>query len=400
MTRLRAWLLTALFLILALRPPRSRQDVGRIVPAGDPDRGAEIAVVVLLLGATLCGCGFIVLYAVDSLGNRTQLFGVALGGAFAFLAAALIVVGKRLVVTEDLEDAYPMAEHPAERDDVVQIVPESSSRFTRKRLLAGAAATASAAVGLAALTPALSLGPVLGTDALLRTPWRRGRRFVDQNGRVFFATDIEAGTFYTAFPEGANKNEIGSPLVVVRLDPRSLKLPRGRASWAPRGILAYSKICTHAGCAIALYRKPTFPAVEPRPALVCPCHYSTFDPATGGTVIFGPAGRDLPQLPLMIDGDGTLRAAGTFSAGVGPSWWGVRTRRSTSFARAARQSDASLGSRCSQARRRARSACSSRSQRCSSCSGASSRSTRSGSGGLTRSLREPTAPSRTGTWGG
>jgi ubiquinol-cytochrome c reductase iron-sulfur subunit len=327
MTRLKGWLLTMLFVIVGLGGLR-RRGRDRIVPAGDPDRGAEIAVVLLLLGATVCGAGFVVLYALDDLGNRTQLFGIALGGAFAFLAAALIVVGKRLVVTEDLEEDYPEAEHPAQRDEVVQIVGESTSRFTRKRLLAGAAAMASAAVGLAALTPALSLGPVLDTDPLLRTPWRRGRRLVDDNGRAFRAADIQTGTFYTAFPEGASKDEIGSPLVLVRLDPRSLKLPRGRAGWAPGGILAYSKICTHAGCAIALYRKPTFPVVEPRPALVCPCHYSTFDPATGGTVLFGPAGRDLPQLPLMIDRDGALRAAGTFSAGVGPSWWRVRTRRS------------------------------------------------------------------------
>jgi ubiquinol-cytochrome c reductase iron-sulfur subunit len=117
---------------------------------------------------------------------------------------------------------------------------------------------------------------------------------------------------------------------VVRLDPRALKLPRGRSGWAPEGIVAYSKICTHAGCAIALYRKPTFAPVQPRPALVCPCHYSTFDPATGGTVLFGPAGRDLPQLPLMIDGSGGLRAAGNFSGPVGPSWWGVRMWRARS----------------------------------------------------------------------
>ncbi len=64
--------------------------------------------------------------------------------------------------------------------------------------------------------------------------------------------------------------------------------------------------------------------VEPHAALVCPCHYSTFDPARGGEVIYGPAGRPLPQLPLMIDGQGVLRAAGNFSGPVGPSWWGVR----------------------------------------------------------------------------
>jgi len=105
-------------------------------------------------------------------------------------------------------------------------------------------------------------------------------------------------------------------------------LPAGREGWAPRGILAFSKICTHAGCAVNLYRKPKFAPVEPKPALVCPCHYSTFDPADGGSVIFGPAGRPLPQLPLQIDASGDLRAAGNFPQGVGPSWWGVRNRSS------------------------------------------------------------------------
>jgi ubiquinol-cytochrome c reductase iron-sulfur subunit len=107
---------------------------------------------------------------------------------------------------------------------------------------------------------------------------------------------------------------------------RALRLPEGRTGWAPHGILAYSKICTHAGCAIALYRTPLYEPTTPGPALVCPCHYSTFDPATGGTVLFGPAGRPLPQLPLRIDDGGHLRAAGGFSGPIGPSWWGVRKK--------------------------------------------------------------------------
>jgi ubiquinol-cytochrome c reductase iron-sulfur subunit len=111
---------------------------------------------------------------------------------------------------------------------------------------------------------------------------------------------------------------MGSPIVVVRVGD------------GDRGVVAYSKICTHAGCAIALYRKPTFPDVQPKPALVCPCHYSTFDPADGGSVIFGPAGRALPQLPLLVDAGGGLRAAGNFSGPVGPSWWGVRNRKAKS----------------------------------------------------------------------
>jgi len=108
------------------------------------------------------------------------------------------------------------------------------------------------------------------------------------------------------------------------LAPDQLRLPPHLKGYDAHGILAYSRICTHAGCAITLYRAPLFQPDEPRPALVCPCHYSTFDPTTGGTVTFGPAGRDLPLLPLYVDSAGYLRAKGNFDRPVGPSWWGVR----------------------------------------------------------------------------
>jgi ubiquinol-cytochrome c reductase iron-sulfur subunit len=207
-------------------------------------------------------------------------------------------------------------------------VRESGSRITRRKLLAGAALTAGGAVGLAALTPALSLGPLWDTTPLDSSPWRRGRRLVDADGKPMLAADVEEETFYTAFPEGAEPENIASPLVVIRLDPSELRLPAARKGWAPYGILAYSRICTHAGCAIELFRKPTFPVLEPKPALVCPCHYSTFDPARAAAVIFGPAGRPLPQLPLAIDGEGHLVAAGDYSGRVGPGWWAVRERPS------------------------------------------------------------------------
>jgi ubiquinol-cytochrome c reductase iron-sulfur subunit len=254
-----------------------------------------------------------------------ELLGICLGMCLASIAAALTVAAKRLVVTEELEDEYP-EEHPREREEVVEIIHESGSRITRKRLLLSAGAAAGGALGLAALTPALSLGPLLDTGPLDRTPWRRGVALVDENGRPILASDIQHASFYYAFAQGADPEDMASELVVLRLDPGKLKLPRDRADWAPEGILAFSKICTHAACAIDLYRNPKFPPLEPHPALVCPCHYSTFDPFTGGTVIYGPAGRPLPQLPLMVDGAGYLRAAGNFSGRIGPAWWNARAR--------------------------------------------------------------------------
>lgn len=299
-------------------------DGDRIVPKGPPERGAENLVLILLAISVLWAAGFVVTYAefpVDDL--PTELLGICLGFSLLFGAAALVVVARRLVVDEELEEDYP-TEHPREQSEIAQIVHESGSRFTRKRLLMGAGGLAAGALGVAFLTPAASFGPLWDLAPLERTTWRRGKRLVDEDNKPYRADDIYQDTFYTAFPEGADKEDITSPIVLVRLQERVIKLPRGRRNWAPLGILAYSKICTHAGCAIALYRKPTFPAVEPTPALVCPCHYSTFDPATGATVTFGPAGRALPQLPLMIDESGYLRAAGNYSARVGPSWGWVR----------------------------------------------------------------------------
>jgi ubiquinol-cytochrome c reductase iron-sulfur subunit len=273
----------------------------------------------------VCAVAFIAVYSFEHLAHQTQYLGLAIGLAFALLAAACILVARRLVVTEELEEPYPPFEHDADQDALDQIVEESGSRFTRRRLVRLAGAGAAGAVGLALITPALSLGPAFKTQKLKWTPWRRGRRLVGEDGKPLRADEIEEGTFYTAYPEHADRDLIGSPLVVVRVPESEL---RTRHDWAPGGIVAFSKICTHAGCAIALYRKPTFAPTQPRPALVCPCHYSTFDPADGGKVIFGPAGRPLPQLPLAIDRNGDLRASARFDEPIGPSWWGVRKGRS------------------------------------------------------------------------
>jgi ubiquinol-cytochrome c reductase iron-sulfur subunit len=78
-------------------------------------------------------------------------------------------------------------------------------------------------------------------------------------------------------------------------------------------VVAYSKVCTHAGCPVALYR-------EQDDALFCPCHQSTFDPSRGAVPTFGPAARALPQLPLGLDDQGYLVALDDFQAQVGPAF--------------------------------------------------------------------------------
>jgi ubiquinol-cytochrome c reductase iron-sulfur subunit len=325
------WLVALASLIFRRRrsgvaEPELSDDRVRTVTPGAVERRAEVIVVALLGVAALLALGFIVVYGLFSpAGLPNELLGLCLGLSLVCIGIALTVVAKCLVVTEELEEDYPQS-HPEQQSAVADIIRRSGSRITRKRLLLGASAVTGGALTLAAVTPALSLGPLWDTAPLDETPWRRGTRVVDEQGRPLAAGAIMGRTFYTGFPEGADQELIGSSLVIVRVDPAKLHLPAGRAHWAPDGILAFSKICTHAGCAVALYRKPTDPQLEPNNALVCPCHYSTFDPYTGGTVIYGPAGRPLPQLPLAIDAEGNLRATGNFSGRVGPSWWAVRER--------------------------------------------------------------------------
>jgi ubiquinol-cytochrome c reductase iron-sulfur subunit len=313
------WLIWLLALLGIVRRGVPREEHEQVVEPGEPSPRAELVVIWLLLLGALAAAAFVVFYGV---GFSTQALGGTLAGAFALFAAALIVASRTLIVTEELPEEYPEPD-PEAQEEVAEIVRQSGSRITRKRLLGAAGAVAGGSLGVAFLAPAVSLGPVFDTSPLYRTTWSRGRRVVDTDGKPMLAKDIEQDVFYTGFPEGASKEDISSPIVIVRVDPADLRLPPGREGWAPEGILAYSKICTHAGCAIALYRTPLYPQAEPKPALVCPCHYSTFDPAAGASVTFGPAGRPLPQLPLAIDTSGVLIAGGNYSDAVGPSWWGV-----------------------------------------------------------------------------
>jgi ubiquinol-cytochrome c reductase iron-sulfur subunit len=327
MRRVANAIVSALVLILGRRR-RQPADDGRIVPAQPPNAGAEMAVLLLLGLSSLSALGFILVYAfADSLPHVTQLLGAALGLAFLFLAAALIVVGLKLVPTEEIAEDYPPLEHEHEQQVIAEIADESGTRFTRSRFFKLALLGAGGTLGLALLTPAVSFGPLFRVGDFLRTPWRRGRRLVDEHGRPYKASDIEENDFYLAFPEGSTgteKEQMAASLVLIRLPPGQLRLPADLKGYDAHGVLAYSRICTHAGCAITMYRAPLFQPDEPTPALVCPCHYSTFDPATGGTVTFGPAGRNLPLLPVYEDSSGYLRAKGDFDEPVGPSWWGVR----------------------------------------------------------------------------
>jgi len=305
-------------------PPESDYDPShRTVPA---NRRAELVVALLLVVAGVCGFGFLAIYIIEPeaiQGNSTQWLGLALGVALAALSAACIVAGKMVVPQETkVEERDPLLQEEVV-DEVVDQIESGAEGVSRRGLLIGAGGVAGAGLVVAVATPLASLGPNLTN--IHNTAWRRGMRMVDEHGKLYLASEIEVGSLYTALPEHGDPEALGSPVIVVKLPPRYLDLPPSRRSWAPQGIVAFSKICPHAGCAISEYRYPLYPNTgQQQPAFTCPCHYSTFLPGAGGELIFGPAGRELPQLPVMIDSEGYLAAAGPFHEDIGPSWWNVR----------------------------------------------------------------------------
>ena len=303
----------------AEEPPQPQEPEVVVERATPSTRRRELLVALLLFAAALAFAAFAVAYALSA---STQVFGAALGIGLGLVAAACVVAGKLVVVQETIAEPRPPIRHPGAAERVEGGLAQIGEGIDRRRLLGLAATTAVAGLGAAAVVPMLSAAEGVG-GGTGSSPWRSGTQLVDEHGQPIRPEDVIVGSFVTGFPKGSDPRELGSPVVVVAVDPTELRPPRGREGWDVNGIQAFSKICTHAGCAVAMLRYPLYQPGEPGPALVCPCHYSTFDVLRGAAVEFGPAGRPLPQLPLRLAFDGSLEAAGPMSGPVGPAWWGV-----------------------------------------------------------------------------
>jgi ubiquinol-cytochrome c reductase iron-sulfur subunit len=286
------------------------------------DERAEVLAAALLLAAAGFAVAFIVLYVVYP---NTPLLGATAGLSLVALAVGLMFASLRVAPQVTEVEERPVLDHGEDAQlEVADDLRAGGDGISRRGLLVGAAGVCGCCVGAAALVPIASLGPRVG-GRLAASPWRPGRPLVDEDDRPITADRLEVGGMLTAFPQGAEKGDLGAPVVVVRVDPADLRPAPDRADWSPQGLVAYSKICTHAGCAVSEFRSPKSPTTTASgPALVCPCHYSTFDVTRGAKVTFGPAGRPLPQLPLRIDDRGRLVAAGELSDQPGPAWWGER----------------------------------------------------------------------------
>jgi Rieske Fe-S protein len=139
----------------------------------------------------------------------------------------------------------------------------------------------------------------------------------EHEGKIIKAGDLKLGEApLHAWPKdpktsvirkGSRLNEI----LVIRLDPG--EMDEETRSRSADGIVAYSAICTHTGCSVTGWLKSE---TGDKDVLKCFCHNSEFNPREGAQVVFGPAPRRLPALPLAI-ADGSLTIAATFVGKIG-----------------------------------------------------------------------------------
>jgi ubiquinol-cytochrome c reductase iron-sulfur subunit len=310
----------------------------------DHAKNAERLVAALFILAFLAGCGFIAAYVGLEIGTATipkdanpvvavLRSNMALGSA---LAVALLALGTGSMIwvrhltpnIEIEEERHDLPSAPEERAGFQKEFAEGAaiSQVTRRPLVRRTLLLATAPLALAPLVLLRDLGPLPQTD-LRHTVWKKGLRAVilGPNQPLRPADIATPGSMITVIPEGYQDDPDAlakAGVILIKFAPGQMSWPDrydggtlvATLNWTIDNIVAYSKICTHVGCPVALYEQTTH-------HILCPCHQSTFDASNGAWVVFGPAPRPLPQLPLMLDADGYLAAASDFTQPVGPSFW-------------------------------------------------------------------------------
>lgn len=278
-------------------------------------RATRTAAIAFLV-AMISGVALVVVYFV---GGGTTLQGVLWALAFGGIAVGLGIWGKVLLDEPDVVEERPSMRSPAEDRERFAAVYDDATAGTdprnagRRRFLGRLLAGAGASIGLALLLPFRSLGPGPGKD-LFRTQWEDGVRLVSYQGEPIRPGALRAGNVTTVFPDG-HVGDADSQALLIAVEPDLLRL----AADAPatvEGLVCFSKVCTHAGCPVGLYRSSVH-------ELLCPCHQSKFDVLEGAEPVSGPTTRPLPQLPLGVDDEGFLVALGDFEGPVGPAFWNM-----------------------------------------------------------------------------
>ena len=257
--------------------------------------------------------------------TNAQQLGIGLGIAFGllFIGFGAVHWAKTLMPDQEvIAYRHTLRSEEKDRDEFVNAakIGAEEAGLGRRPLIKRSLFAALGLAGIPAVVMLRDLGPLPG-NALNETSWKTGTRLVtDPGDRPIKASDLEVGGVAQVMPELApgkkrTLEDIAKDAVLlVRLRPSEFQLNAERLSWTHQGIIAFSKICSHMGCAVALYEQTT-------KHLLCPCHQSTFDVTRAAKVIFGPSARPLPQLAITVDADGYLIAKQPFTEAVGPSFW-------------------------------------------------------------------------------
>jgi ubiquinol-cytochrome c reductase iron-sulfur subunit len=254
---------------------------------------------------------------------------IGLGATLALLGIGFGAVhwGKSLMTSaESIDIRHPIGSSEATKQGAVEVFRQADeeSGFSRRTVIRNSLIGALLVFPLPAVVLFRGLAPQnqLPVELLSHTMWAKGTRLaLDPSGVPIKAADVTLGSAFHVIPEGLAELEHGkleekakAAVLLMRLEPSELNQAPDRVTWSYDGIVAYSKICTHVGCPVALYEQHTH-------HLLCPCHQSQFDVANHCEVIFGPAKRPLPQLPIAVDEEGYLIAQSDFTEPVGPSFW-------------------------------------------------------------------------------
>jgi ubiquinol-cytochrome c reductase iron-sulfur subunit len=319
------------------------------------EKRAERGVAACFAVAGLAGVAFIVCFValpwhwhLPGTPQNFRFYTPALGGLFAvvllFMGIGLVLWAKWLMPEEEVvQDRHDV---PSTEDDelmteaTLMVGLEDTGMPRRKMILRtmGIAGGAVLTVPLVALIGGMIKKP---GDQLLHTLFRRNPKLfpktqgrvpiVDQEWQPVGPWRLEPGSIMTVFPGVHQEDEAGfngltdaaSPTILIRLHPGQIvqaKPGQANFGWPAQApeFVAFSKICTHAGCPASLYEQQTS-------RLLCPCHQSQFAVLEDAKPVFGPATRSLPKLPLDVvtgdDGKQYFVARNDYDEPIGPGFW-------------------------------------------------------------------------------
>jgi ubiquinol-cytochrome c reductase iron-sulfur subunit len=319
------------------------------------EKRAERGVAAAFAISGLAGLGFIVAFValpfhwhLPGTPQNFRFYTPALGGLLAimllFMGIGMVLWAKWLMPEEEtIQDRH---DHPSTEEDKILteatlLVGLDDTGLPRRSLILrtlGLAGGAIATVPLVALVGGMIKKP---GDQLFHTLYRPDKKtFPDSDGRVPIVfndwrqigpNDLEPGGIETVFPGVRAENSDGydgvtdasSPTLLIRLRPgQKIKARKGQAGfgWPKENpeYVAFSKICTHAGCPASLYEQQTS-------RLLCPCHQSQFEVLEDAKPVFGPASRSLPKLPIEVrvgkDGRQYFYAVSDYKEPIGPGFW-------------------------------------------------------------------------------